>query len=94
MKGKGVFRISSAVAESENGVKENTLDFGIKLDDSDFEKLLHQMNDLLHKYKEKQAQPIADEPDYTSPLPSLDKQLDGKQKEELHSYQKELDKHL
>ena len=81
---KGIFRL----------VKDREiLDFGIKLNNNEYEMLLFQMNKLLNRYKKVpvQAPPIASET--LPPLPSLDVQLKGKHMEKLSSfYNKYYDK--
>lgn len=77
MKEKGIFRL----------VKDREiLNFGIKLNNNEYEMLLFQINKLLNKYKKAPVQPPPVASDYLSPLPSLDIQLNGKHIEKLRSF--------
>ncbi|MFH1321620.1 MAG: hypothetical protein ABII90_13340 [Bacteroidota bacterium] len=76
---KGVFRMV-------NGSK--TLDFGIDLNEKEYEMLLSQVNNIVNKYKETPSRLISDTtPQYPSP-PPLEVQLDGKLEEEVNAFYK------
>ena len=74
---KGVFRLVKG---------EEIVDFGITLNNTEYEMLLFQINKLLNKYKNApvQAPPIASET--LPPLPSLEVQHKGKHTEKLRSF--------
>lgn len=77
MEEKGIFRL---VKDKE------ILNFGIKLNDNEYEMLLFQINKLLNKYKKAPVQPPPVASDFSSSLPSLDIQLKGKHIEKLRSF--------
>lgn len=76
MKEKGIFRLVKG---------DETLDFGIKLNDNEYELLLSWMNKILNN-KKTIVQPSPVVSDHLSPLPSLDIQLNGKHIEKLSSF--------
>ena len=74
---KGIFRF----------VKDREiLNFGIKLNNNEYEMLLFQVNKLLNKFKKTPVQPPPVASDFSSPLPSLDIQLNGKHIEKLNAF--------
>ena len=77
MEEKGIFRF----------VKDREiLNFGIKLNDNEYEMLLFQLNKLLNKYKKTPVQPPPIASELSTPLPSLDIQLNGKHIEKLNAF--------
>ena len=76
-KEKGVFRLAKDT---------ETLDFGIKLDNNEYEMLLSQINKLLNRYKMTPVQPPPVASEELLPLPSLAVQLKGQHLEKLKTF--------